>query len=378
MTYVAEWAHAVWETLALSGPWLIGGFFLAGLLHVVLPERFVHRLLGGDDARSVLRAAVLGAPLPLCSCSVLPTAVALRRAGTSRGATTSFLVATPETGVDSVGVTWALMDPLMTVARPLAAVASAIASGLAVNGLAARGDDHGSGGDALDPDPDTAACDVADTCHDTTCGHQPGDATADHDHDHDHDHGEATGGVLRRTLAYAFGPLLDDLTPWFLVGLALAGLVSVAVPDGFLADAPYGAWLGMAAMLVVGIPMYVCATASTPIAAALVVKGLAPGAALVFLLVGPATNMATMTVIRRFLGGRVLAVYLVSLVVVALACGVALDLAYGALGLEAQAVDAGAEHGAGAVEVAGGVVMAALLVMSLARRAVAASRARAA
>ncbi len=344
--FLEQWMYAVWEILALSGPWLLVGFLLAGLIHILLPEQVVYRHLGKDDWRSVLTAAVAGVPIPLCSCSVLPTAMSLRKSGASRGATTSFLISTPETGVDSIGITWALTDPLMTVVRPIAALVTALGSGLLVNLLVKTGLASG-------PRVDAEAA-----------------SSRAHDHSHEHDHPvDESGSVLGRALRYAFGPLLDDLTPWFLFGLALSGLIAVLVPEGFFASELTSGWPAMLGMLVIGVPMYVCATASTPIAAALVAKGLDPGAALIFLLAGPATNLATIAVVRGFLGGRILAAYLISIAAFSLACGALLGPIYGLLGMDASAIMAEAtEKGLGWLDIAGGAVMVGLLLRSAQRR----------
>jgi len=364
--FLGAWLYAVWEILALSGPWLLVGFALAGLIRIVLPDRLVYRHLGQDSWRSVLTAAVAGVPIPLCSCSVLPTAMSLRKSGASKGATTSFLISTPETGVDSIGITWALMDPLMTVVRPVAALATALGSGLLVNllvklGLAA--DPPVGAGEAL-------ASEEHDHGHEHSHDHGH-EHSHDHGHDHSHDHvqpEDESGSIPLRALRYSFGPLLDDLTPWFALGLALSGLIAVLVPEGFFASPSSSGWIAMLAMLVVGVPMYVCATASTPIAAALVAKGLDPGAALVFLLAGPATNLATIAVVRGFLGGRVLAAYLVSIAAFSLVCGALLGPLYALFGLNASASMAGTvDGGLGWLEVAGGVLMLGLLLRSARR-----------
>lgn len=294
-----EWLHAMWGILAESGPWLLAGFVIAGLIKELVPQDKVLRHFGGSDLPSVLKASIFGAPLPLCSCSVIPTARALRDAGASRGATTSFLIATPETGVDSVGITWALFDPVMTLLRPIAAVFTAIVSGLTVNRLGGRG---------MPPAPEAPTEDKANCCA------QPAPPR------------RSPLQVLRDSLRYSFGTLLEDLTPWFLLGFAISGVITVTVPEDFFGETVPTGWLSMFAMLGMSLPMYICATASTPVAAALVMKGLDPGAALVLLLAGPATNITTMLVVRDFLGGAVLRRYLASLVVVALALGWGVNL----------------------------------------------------
>ena len=137
--FALEWLEAIWVILVESGPYLLAGFLIAGALKVVIPERWIYRNLGQDNTRSVFLASLFGVPIPLCSCSVIPTAMSLKRSGASKGATTSFLISTPETGVDSIGVTYALMDPIMTIVRPFSALLTAFVSGSLVNRIVKRG-----------------------------------------------------------------------------------------------------------------------------------------------------------------------------------------------------------------------------------------------
>jgi len=362
---LTEWFEAIWMVLAESGPYLLVGFTIAGFLAVFVPTRWVARRLGGDDTRSVATAALIGVPVPLCSCSVIPTATQLRRSGASRGATTSFLISTPETGVDSIGATWALMDPLMTVIRPLAAFITAFASGVTVNLFGGEGPGVEEPGVAA-PEPEGGSC----------CSHADDAAPAHegHDHEHDHEHDVDEGGsVFSRAMRYAFGTLLDDLTPWFIIGFAISATIVVAVPDGFFDGTLFTGWTAMLAMLVAGVPLYVCATASTPIAAAMMAKGLEPGAALVFLLAGPATNVATILVVRDLLGLRALASYLGSIAVVSLLLGTVVNALYPALGFDPRDMDVAPgtmEHGV--ISTVSGVILAALLLRSAIKTRVAA------
>ncbi len=315
MEFLQSWWNAIWGILAESGPWLLGGFFIAGMLKTLIPQEKVFQHFGGDNLISVVKAALFGAPLPLCSCSVIPTAAGLRDAGASKGATTSFLIATPETGVDSIGITWALMDPLMTVLRPFAAIFTAIFSGLMVNRFAAG------------PLPETAA-DTEETpsCHAEAKPEPVAEKSCCASKI------KAVKPPLRQrlldALRYAFGKLMADLTPWFLLGFLISGLITVLVPDDFFGDTLPNGWISMLAMLGLSLPMYICATASTPVAVAMVAKGLDPGAALVLLLAGPATNITTMLVVRQFLGTAVLKIYLFSLVLCSLALGWAVNALY--------------------------------------------------
>ena len=340
-----------WEVFVRMAPYLLLGFGLAGILSQVLQPRAMTRYMARNDLRSVSVAAVVGAPLPLCSCSVIPVAAALRRSGASKGATSSFLISTPETGVDSVSVTWALLDPLMTIVRPLAAVASAVFTGLAVGLFArGRGDDARQAG--LAPAGERGC---SDGCESSSV-----DAL---------DRGRPAGdgrGLVARSLRYAFVEMIDDLAGALVIGVLLSGMITAVVPDAWFQGALLGGAGGLVVMLLIAIPVYVCAAASTPMAAAMVLKGLSPGAALVFLLAGPATNMATLAVMTRTLGRRAVWVHLGALSVVTLALGAALDLLYPALGLQVSARVAVAQGEAGRwLGIASATVLGALLLSSL-------------
>ncbi len=312
-----------WKILNESSPFILLGFTVAALIKTFIPDSLVARHLGRDGPSSVIKAALFGVPIPLCSCGVVPAALGLRKQGASRGATVSFLISTPETGVDSIAITYALLDPLMTIFRPIAAFVTAVAAGLLEN-LTSR-----------DPAPKPEPT-VAGSACDKGCCHA------------ESQHGEA--GSLRKRLQesfrYTFGDLLADIGKWLLIGIVLAGIISYLVPAEFLQEHLGQGFLPMLIMLLVGLPLYVCATSSTPIAAALVLKGLSPGAALVFLLVGPATNVATMTVVGQLLGKKSLVVYLATTAGFALLFGYALDLIYGALGhtIIPRIAGAGPEH----------------------------------
>lgn len=374
--FLYDWLLAIWQILAESGPYLLVGFFIAGLIKVLIPEEKVFRHLGKNDFRSVFIASCVGAPIPLCSCSVIPTALSLRRSGASKGATSSFLIATPETGVDSIGVTWALMDPIMTITRPLAAILTAIGCGSLVNSMVRRNWDDEVEEDA----PEQHSC----------CSHEESELAAagpeqDEHADHEHLAGEAVvrgggpGAVIKNALRYAFGPLMADLTPWFILGFALSGLITVLVPDDFLRGAvAIGAgWATMLLMLVVGVPLYICATASTPVAAALMAKGLDPGAALVLLLAGPATNISTILFVRGFLGRKVLMAYLVSITVFCLGLGFLVNQLYGWLEIDpATSVVAGSEMGTGLISLLTGAALLLLLVVHAVRMNLAAALGR--
>ena len=344
--------------VAESAPYLLIGFALAGLLKAIVPEDKVYKHLGDNRFKSVTLASLFGIPLPLCSCSVLPVATSLRRSGASKGATTSFLISTPETGLDSIGITYALLDPIMTVARPLGAFATAVFTGSVVNFVVRRGWD----GDA-----------------ETSPAVQDNAAHADgHDHGHDHSAVYTPGGigersvreVTRDSVSYAFGPLLDDLTGWLIIGLLVSGLIAILVPEDFFGSVIPAGFVSSVLMLLIGTPMYICAAAATPVAATLIAKGLDPGAALVLLLVGPATNATTIAIIARLLGRRVLVLHLIGVTGSALLLGLLINFVYNYFAVDLTAIVAQVvESGLSPLNIAATVLFVYLLVYSTVRMA---------
>lgn len=307
---------AAWTLLEQSSLYILFGLAVGGLLKIFLSADYVAAHLGTGKIKSVCKAALLGVPMPLCSCGVLPAAAQLRKQGANKGATTAFLISTPESGVDSIAVSWALLDPLLTVARPVAAFLSACVAGVLENLLFWR-----EGKPTLPTLPMASA----------PSAYSGGGCGCDH---------EASPPVglwhkLTQGLRYAAIDIWGDLAGWFFVGIAIAACITVFVPDDLITRHLGGGMGSMLLMLAAGIPMYICATASTPIAAALILKGVSPGAALVFLLAGPATNVAALAVLVKILGKGGVAVYLATIAVVSVLCGLALDGLYVALGVSA-------------------------------------------
>ncbi len=270
-------------------PYLLLGFGIAGLMHTFVPNRLYSRYLSGHDFRSVFYAAALGVPLPLCSCGVLPTAMSLRREGASKGATTSFLIATPQTGIDSIMATYSLMGLPFAIIRPLAALVTALLGGTLVNAFDRNGKEELHTSAHVSETPMTLK--------------------------------EKIIGALR----YGYVDMMQDIGKWLVIGLVVAGLITVAVPDGFFATFAHRPLLGMLLVLACAVPMYLCATGSIPIAVALMLKGMTPGAALVLLMAGPAVNVASILVIRKVLGKRTLWLYLAAIVGGALAFALGID-----------------------------------------------------
>ncbi|MGB5444688.1 MAG: SO_0444 family Cu/Zn efflux transporter [Psychromonas sp.] len=318
-----------------SAPWLLLGLILAGMLKMFVPMTWMNKQLGGNGFKSIIKAALIGAPLPLCSCGVIPAAVGLRRSGASKAATTSFLVSTPETGVDSITISYVLLGPFMAIVRPIAAITSAIVAGLLV-GRDEIQQDKNKPGKTVSPNrfkaPERSTCSStqkapvitalrSSCCADTKTARTDKQPCCESTKDIATQlQGTSITGRILKGLHFAAFDLVRDTTVWLLVGLFFAALVQTYVPADFLVRWGDGI-LAMLVMVIISIPMYICATASTPIAAGLLLAGVSPGAALVFMLAGPATNIATLGVVAKELGKRALWGYLGGVLGVALLSG---------------------------------------------------------
>jgi hypothetical protein len=325
----------IWLVFLDTAFWLLIGLLAAGFIKSFISEGTMQRWVGGHGLGAILRAALFGAPLPLCSCGVLPAAIGLRRAGASKEATVSFLISTPETSIDSVAVTYALMGPVMAIFRPVAALVNAVGTGLLTTLVA---DEKIAEEKSLAATEETGCCAskqpeteaVVSSCcasepktvvNKTSCCSEKApepsccsEAKAD----------VPSQNKVMQVLSYAGAELLDDISKWLAFGIVLAGIMLTFIPPDWLAQ--WGGGLtAMLVMLVVGVPMYICAVASTPVAAGLLLAGVSPGAVLVFLLVGPATNIASFALLKQELGLKVTGMYLFGLSVLSLAMGLLLE-----------------------------------------------------
>ncbi|MDY4889977.1 MAG: SO_0444 family Cu/Zn efflux transporter [Prevotella sp.] len=292
-------------------PYLLLGFFFAGVMHAFIPSMMYNRYLGGKGFKSVFYGALLGIPLPLCSCGVIPTAMSLRKQGASRGATASFLIATPETGVDSIIATYSILGLPFAIIRPIAALCNAIMGGWLI-------DNFGDKEEVVSADTSAKHC----CCHNE---HNHEECTCSCQHDKAQSHHNGILGKMLEALRYGFVEMMGDIGKWLVVGLVIAGLITVFVPEDFFALFRGNTQLSMLLVLCIAIPMYICATGSIPIAVALMMKGLTPGAALVLLMAGPACNMASILVINKTLGRKSLVLYLVSIITMAIIWGHIVD-----------------------------------------------------
>lgn len=267
-------------------PYLLLGFLFAGVLRVVFPRQVITRYMGKQNFRSVFNASLLGVPMPLCSCGVLPAGVGFYRNGASRGPTISFLISTPQTGVDSILATYSLLGLPLAIIRPVVALFTGLLGGILGNAVEHNGDDGADRNNAGE---------------------------------------EAYERSLRELFRYGFVELVQDILKWLIIGMLVAALLAVLIPADFFTSTISSEYLAMLLMVAASVPLYICATGSIPIAAVLMMKGLAPGAALVLLMAGPATNIATMAVIGNTLGKRSLWVYLGSIIGGALFFGILIN-----------------------------------------------------
>lgn len=349
ISVITGWLWETWLLLALSAPWLLGGFLAAGIVRVLIPQRAIEGSLKQPGKRSVALASLIGIPLPLCSCSVIPVAVSLRRSGASKGATASFMVSTPEIGVDSFLLSYILLGPVLALSRVAAAFVSALAVGLSIEKWA-----------ETDKDAEKRPAEVFPAC----CRSQPPKA--------DSCMTGQTGAKNWRekataALRYGFVDVLDDLAKLLLAGFLIAGAAAYLLPPDLVSEAKLPDWAAMGLAVLVSLPVYVCSTSATPLAAALLIKGVAPGAILVFLLAGPATNITTMLAVNQELGRRAAVLYVSSLVVTTVGAGLLLQSVVGNTALvSAQALDVSEHLHLGPLQITLALVMLALLFRSIA------------
>lgn len=316
-TYILGILSESWNIFKEAAPYIFLGFGVAAVIHIFVPDKKIIEYLGASAGkfRSVFNASLAGIPLPLCSCGVIPTAISLKKRGATKGATLSFLISTPETGVDSIAITYALIDPIMTVFRPVATFITALSAGI-TNNIFTK--DNVPLRSVLSTESSNCSCGSCDL-----------------------DNGISEKKMSRRFIEgfkYSFIELLGDISKWLMIGIFFAGVISYAVPDNWIQSYLGGGIHSMLIMLIIGIPLYICASASTPLAAALIAKGTSPGTAFVFLLAGPATNMATLTMVTRYLGKFTATIYLIIIGICSLGFGLLLDLIYFRLGIESIAV----------------------------------------
>ncbi len=395
MDVVTGFLEFLWLTFLLLAPMLLLGLFLSGVMHVFISREGILRWFRQDGLKTVATSAAIGVPMPLCSCSVVPVVAEMRKKGASRSACMSFLITAPETGADSILVTNAFFGPVVAIVRPFVSFVTAVVSGLFCIGLTRDSD----------PIPKVSEQERVHG-HDTHCDdcehvHKHASLYADRDDCYvsvrelghsarswfsdltsrrkrskvlgtgashalaDRDRGNLNPdfwSVIKHVFRYGFVEVADDILFALLVGITLGGLLYFVIPSDLM-DHEYAQWFAYPVMLLIGVPLYICASASTPIAAALVAKGVSPGAALVFLMTGPATNTGTIAIIVSQFGARFTTIYVAGVVAVTVILGIAIDLALFTMGVSiAVNLDASDSPGVLAIQWGGAVGLAALII----------------
>lgn len=302
-TYFME----LWNYLIISAPYFLLGMLASVLIHYFIRDELIKKYLGGNSLTNVFKAAALGVPLPLCSCSVIPAAITLKKNGASTAATSSFLISTPESGVDSIAMTYALIGLPMAIIRPIAAFGTAFVAGAA----------------QLFFKTEREAPQVIEEVQKSCCqkSHSHGQ-----ENNQEHNHELKNKPSLKSSLRYAFVDLLDDMSGWLTFGLLLGALLNMVVPENFFEN--LGAGTSMLLMLAIGVPFYICASASTPIAASLIMKGMNPGSALIFLLVGPATNISNIMIMQKYLGKKAVLINVFSIIFVSVVFAIVVNVLF--------------------------------------------------
>ncbi|MBT3236852.1 MAG: SO_0444 family Cu/Zn efflux transporter [Bdellovibrionales bacterium] len=303
-----DFINLSWEYINSFSPFLLLGLLLAGIIHAVVSDRTIIKLLGGKSILTVVYAAIVGVPLPLCSCSVVPMAVNLKKQGASNGATSSFLISTPESGVDSIAMTYAMMDLPMTIIRPVAAFLSAMLAGVAQHLF--------NDFEMAKSEPNVTSC----------CKGKKGSSNSNSTVAQSSSLFNRTSSFVSSSTKYAFVNLIDDMAYWMTLGIVAGLLINYFIPENMFYHLN-GVW-GKLGIILIGIPMYICASSTTPLAASLVLKGMSPGSAMILLLVGPATNLANMVVLQQFIGKKGVVINVLSISIVALIMAFGIDYAY--------------------------------------------------
>jgi uncharacterized membrane protein YraQ (UPF0718 family) len=301
-------------------PYILFGLLFAGILHELVPDSLVTKHLGNESVGSVIKATIFGIPLPVCSCGVIPLATSIKKSGASRGSVLSFLISTPITGIDSILATYGMFGWIFTIYRVLTSMVIAITAGILTNMLDKE---------VIYEQPKSSELFSSTQKDDSCCSSESSSCC---------DQGTTTGFSIGKALKYAFITLLGDIAKPLFWGLIIGALISVAIPKDLSDILIKYSWLSYLIVIIIAVPMYVCATASLPIAAALMLSGVSAGAAFVFLSAGPATNTVTIGVVKKMLGIRSLYIYLGTIVFGSVFFGFGLDYVFNLANINPQSL----------------------------------------
>ena len=319
MAYISIFLNSLVDLSNAMAPYILFGLFFAGILHEIVPESLVTKHLGKENISSVIKATLFGVPLPVCSCGVIPLATSIKKSGASRGATLSFLISTPITGVDSILATYGMFGWVFTLYRVLTSMFIAMAAGILTN-LFDKEEEVAKPKFSLSPTKPVAVqscCSTSSSCNSSEV---------------------KTGFSLLKALRYGFMTLLGDIAKPLFWGLVIGALISSFIPQNLSAILVEYSWVSYIIAIAIAVPMYVCATASLPIAAALMLSGVSAGAAFVFLSAGPATNTVTIGVVKKMLGKRSMIIYLSTIILGSVIFGLGLDYLFGSLNISPKSL----------------------------------------
>jgi len=326
---ITHFFEALWSLSIAMAPYILFGLLFAGILHELVPDSIVTKHLGQDNISSVVKSTVFGIPLPVCSCGVIPLATSIKKSGASKGATLSFLISTPITGVDSIMATYGIFGWIFTLYRAVTSMIIAMVAGILTNIFDKEMVD-------IESTPTTSFSTLKPVGADSISALNKKEESC----------GTGTGSCCSTTndkkkkfsfiasMKYAFVTLLGDIAKPLFWGLLLGALITVAIPENLAELLKEYSWLSYLVVIAIAVPMYVCATASLPIAAGLMLSGVSAGAAFVFLSAGPATNTVTIGVVKKMLGSKSLAIYLGSIIIGSILFGLGLDYIF-----DASAID---------------------------------------
>lgn len=320
---ITHFLEALWQLSIAMAPYILFGLIFAGVLHEVVPDSIVTRHLGKESIASVIKSTLFGIPLPVCSCGVIPLATSIKKSGASKGATLSFLISTPITGIDSIMATYGIFGWIFTVYRAITSMIIAMVAGILTN-IFDKDEEvvesKRSSFSAVAPQTTTGFNMNVAKQETESCGIGEGSCCSSHE--------EKKTFSFMAAMKYAFVTLLGDIAKPLFWGLILGAVITIAIPDNLAHLLQAYSWLSYLIVIVIAIPMYVCATASLPIAAGLMLSGVSAGAAFVFLSAGPATNTVTIGVVKKMLGTRSLYIYLGSIIIGSVLFGLGLDYVF--------------------------------------------------
>jgi hypothetical protein len=332
MELIIEFFTALYDLSNAMALYIIFGLVFAGIMHELVPESLVTKHLGSESISSVIKSTIFGIPLPVCSCGVIPLATSIKKSGASKGATLSFLISTPITGIDSILATYGMFGWIFTLYRVITSMVIAMLAGILTNIY----------------DKEIVTQEVEEKSDSCCCSCSNEDTLK-------------KKFSFKRAMDYAFVNLLGDIAKALLWGLIIGALITIAIPQNLSEILKEYSWLSYIIAIAIAVPMYVCATASLPIAAGLMLSGVSAGAAFVFLSAGPATNTVTIGVVKKMLGTKSLYIYLGTIVLGSVLFGLGLDFVFDINSIDAKSLIHMHEE-AGTLEMLSSVVLWSLML----------------